>query len=336
MMFEFIQFYRANKSKSIGIIIEVLYTFSLLIFATELYGKSIKSLMIEANTFSKNFFIHIISIGLVYVFVAFTAKLFAKLILSIVSWLINYVLYKRKKAVLKKKERKNFSFKLFIDDPKNIPYFYNLTRITFKYVKQEKLSELKMYFVNLKGSSLATKFFIILSSYLIISMSYVNFSFGILDAIASVGIFISITFYYLFLSLERIILSPGFMNLVEDERQVYFLEKGLIKNDACKSKNKKKEGKSDNEHTYFVFDPIDSSKIIGWIIIVDRSMLKSQYIRKILEKPNEDNSAFKILVDTFDLIPDEYSDKDGLKILKPQDQSNLDKEISSLVLSQTN
>ena len=331
-MFEFIQFYRTNKSKLLDILVEILYAFSILLFANELYGKEFNwnSIVTGAKSLSKEFFTDVIGFGLTYFFVAIAAKTIFIFILSIVERSIHYPSYRRLRKKLKKK-KKEYSFDQYINDD-SLPKLRSMTQTVFLYIKNEKVLELQEYFISSKLSILAIRFVIVLSSFLIVSLEYNNSSFGIIEIFVSIGILLSIVVYYFGSSLERIIRTPGFISEINDKREVYVFRRTLIKNPACHQKVKKREKGSVKEDVFFVQDVSKNPTILAWVVLVDRTLLEKDFIREILENTKKSKGTIKILVDVFDVIPDEFSEQGNLKILKPKDDINLDKEVNSIVL----
>lgn len=334
-MLEFLQFYTTNKSKLLNILLEILYAFSILIFANELYGKeiTITSLINGAQSVSKDFFVDVVGIGLTYVFVAIVAHVFTILILTIFERLISRVRYREAWRKLKLKNGEAYTFDNFMENRENMSDFNTLASGMFIYTKKEKLSELRLYFTGMKFSTLAVRFFIMLSSFLMVSLSYLKSSFGVIESFVLIGLLASVVLYYFAINLERIVNSPDFMRKINDERKVLAHRKILTNNPSCYQKDSKRTKGTIQENIFFVRDITQSTEIIAWIILVDRSILEGEIIRKILENSKTDNGVFKVLVDVFDLIPDKYSLLPNVKIIKPDDQINLDKEVNALVLT---
>jgi len=332
-MFEFIQFYRTNKSKLLDILVEILYAFSILLFANELYHKEFdwNSIVLGAKSLSKEFFTDLIGFGLTYFFVAIATRTIIIFILSIVERLIHLRSYKRLRKKLKKK-KKEYSFEQYINDDSIMPKLRSMANAVFLYVKNEKISDLQDYFISSKFSVLAIRFLIILSSFLIVSLEYNNSSFGIVETFVSIGVLLSIVIYYFAVSLERIIKAPGFISEINDKREVLVYRRVLKKNPACYQKINKREKGSVKEDVFFVHDVSKSPTVLAWVVLVDRSFLEKNFIRKILKGAEKDKGTIKILVDVFDIIPDEFSEQGNLKILKPKDDINLDKEVNSIIL----
>lgn len=333
-MFDFIQFYTTNRNKLLDILIELLYALTIFIVTKEIYGKHItwNTLIIGAQSLSMEFFLDLIGIGLIFLTVALIIRWFASVILSSVEMSISRIKYLKRRAKLNSIKKREYTFKIFVQKGEVTPGLKILADKTFLYVKEERMSELRSYFTKSKFSSLATKLFVILSSFLMISLVIRKTSFGMVQGLVSIGLYYSIVFYYLACNAERIINAPGFYDKVSDNRKLQNYRKILNSNPACYQKLKQNEKGTMKENLYFVYDPSTSSTIVAWIVLVDRSGLEFDFLREIIENTSNNKGVFKVLIDIFDIIPDKYSTKENLKIIKPNDQINMIKEVNALIL----
>ena len=98
-MFEYIQHYSSNKSKLFDLGIEILYAFTLLFFAGQLYGKeiSIDGLISGAKSVSIDFFQDVIGISLAYLLIAIIVQLVVIIIMLSSAELVKYIGYRRHK-----------------------------------------------------------------------------------------------------------------------------------------------------------------------------------------------------------------------------------------------
>lgn len=111
-MLELIQHYSNNKNKLFTLFIELLYSFTLLFFASQLYGLelNLEDLLIEVKSISVNFFLTIIGIGLTYLTIAITSHLVILITSLIVLRLTDWVNYQKDLWELKDKVKSSFTF----------------------------------------------------------------------------------------------------------------------------------------------------------------------------------------------------------------------------------
>lgn len=338
-MFEFLQHYSANKSKLFALCIEILYSFTLLFFACQIYGVklSFDELVVAAKSISVDFFITVIGIGLTYLIVAIVAQLIIIIGVSlIISELSDFIIYKIRCRKLKDEEKSSFTIEKFKKEKETVKSegAYKL----FSSMNEKQFVRNKDYYLGSNATLHSGRIFIIFLAYLIIRLGYQEVSSSVLmNCVIVAGLLGLVIFYNHALELETIVSSPNFFKDVEERRMIKSIRQIINGNKYCYQK-KRRSGKKNKEtvidNLYFILNK--KGTVIAWIIIIDGDWIEDSLVEELLKSETLGKGSYKILVDVFDLIPDKYIDEKNLKIVKSIDAFNLNKDVTELLIEDRN
>lgn len=330
-MFDFVQHYSSSKSKLFDFGIEVLYAFTLLFFAGQLYGKeiSIDALLSGAKTVSIDFFQDVIGISLAYLLIAIIVQVAVMLVMFGSDELIYYIGYRRYKKRLKVELKETFTFEKYKKQPESKELYDEAAYRVLGNLNEKQFIRGKDYYLEKKATTQSSRIFIILTSYLIIDLGFRQSNFGVMNWIILPGLILIVLFHVYAAELEHAVSNPDFFLKLDRRSTLSKLRQLVLKDQRCFQRISKKERGTIKENVFFVHNK--NHRLVGWIIIVDQEMMETSFIESILKKGRSDKGSFKILLDPFDLIPDSYSSEENMEIVKSVDDFNLGKRVNGLL-----